>query len=81
MIASYELRQDPIDVVLFRTLVDPFEGPHEPDLAWSRALMGHVVVEHLPGPHEKLLSGDGARSLARVMERHLLNRAVVGGVV
>ena len=73
-ILSHELRQDPVDVVLLRTLVDPFEGPHEPDLAWGRAITGKVTVEQLPGPHERLLSGEGAKSLARVMERHLLSR-------
>jgi hypothetical protein len=73
-ILSYKPRQDPIDVVLLRTLFDPFEGPHEPDLAWGRTIRGKVGVEHLPGPHEMLLASEGAKSLARALERHLLSR-------
>ena len=76
-ILSYEPRQDPMDVVLLRTPIDPFEGPHEPDLAWGRTIRGKVVIEHLPGPHEMLLAGEGAKSLARVLERHLLSRTQV----
>jgi amino acid adenylation domain-containing protein len=75
VILSYEPKQDPIDVILLRTLPDPFEGPHEPDLGWGRAITGKVTVEHLPGPHEKLLTGEGAKSLARALERYLLSRA------
>jgi thioesterase domain-containing protein len=73
-VLSYELRPEPIDLVLLRTRVDPIEGPHEPDLAWGRATRGKVIVEQLPGSHEMLLAGDGAKQLARALERHLLRR-------
>ena len=47
----------PIDMVLFRVALDPFEGPHEEELGWRRVTTGRITVEYLPGTHEQ--HGDG----------------------
>ena len=75
-ILTFEPDTDPVDIVLLRTRFDPFEGPHEADLAWSRAITGRVDIEQLPGAHEALLTRDGATGLARVLDKHLLIRKV-----
>jgi thioesterase domain-containing protein/acyl carrier protein len=61
----------PIDLVLFRTHLDPFEGPHEPDLGWSRAVSGKVEIDTLPCMHHELLTRDGAPRLAALMQPYL----------
>jgi thioesterase domain-containing protein len=75
-ILSYKLHGNPLEAVLFRTPLDPyFRGPHEPDLAWGRALKRRVVVENVPGPHIRMLKPAGAQRLAKLFERHLLSRS------
>ena len=64
-----------IDVVLFRTPLDPIEGPHEEDLGWRRALRGTVRVVMVPGIHDELLMRRGAPLLARSLDPFLLGRA------
>ena len=54
---SHEFRGMPIDMVLFRLALDPFEGPHEEELGWRRVTTGRITVEYLPGMHERLLNG------------------------
>ena len=44
----YKPKGYPIDVTLFRTALDPFEGPHEPDLGWGRALRGRIEIVPIP---------------------------------
>jgi aspartate racemase len=61
----------PVDLVLFRTHLDPFEGPHEPDLAWSRAVTGKIEIAILPCMHHELLTRDGAPRLAKLMQPYL----------
>jgi thioesterase domain-containing protein len=39
-------------------------------LGWSRWVRGRLDVEWSPGSHESLLSGEGARAVAAVIERH-----------
>ena len=53
---SHEFRGMPIDMVLFRVALDPFEGPHEDELGWRRVTTGRITVEYLPGTHERLLT-------------------------
>jgi thioesterase domain-containing protein len=71
---SYELGLAPIDVVLFRTIPDPLEGPHEPDLGWRRAVRGRVKIEHVPGAHEALLTAAGVSGLAVAFDSYLRHR-------
>ena len=71
----HEFRGLPVDIVLFRVVLDPFEGPHERDLGWSRVTTGTVTVEHLPGIHQQVLTPAGARELASSLEPHLKRRA------
>jgi thioesterase domain-containing protein len=61
----------PIDLVLFRTHLDPFEGPHEPDLGWSRAVTGSIAVEVLPYLHQELLTREGAPRLVELMRPYI----------
>ena len=73
-ILAYRPRLYPLDVVLFRTHLDPFEGPHEPDLGWSRAVSGSVEIDTLPCQHHELLTREGAPRLAALMRPHLARR-------
>lgn len=73
-ILAYKPRLYPLDLVLFRTHLDPFEGPHEPDLGWSRAVRGRVEIDTLPCQHHELLTREGAPRLAALMLPHLARR-------
>ena len=72
MVITHEPRRHPIDVVLFRSNVDPFEGPHESDLGWHRTVTGRVTVETLPLRHHEMLTVDGVPRLAGLVRKHLL---------
>lgn len=65
----------PIDVVLFRTSLNPLTGPYEDDLGWSRLIRGRIDVEMMPGEHEDLLAARGAPALGERMNRYLAKRA------
>ena len=67
----YKPKGYPIDVTLFRTALDPFEGPHEPDLGWGRALRGRIEIVPIPGRHFEVLSAKGAAPLARALGRRV----------
>jgi thioesterase domain-containing protein len=67
----YKPKGYPIDVTLFRTALDPFEGPHEPDLGWGRALRGRIEIVPIPGRHFEVLSARGAAPLARELARRV----------
>ncbi len=71
---QYAHRELPLDIVLFRTELDPFEGPHCKDLGWSAVLSGAISVEIFPGKHFELLTREGAPILAAQLEPHLLDR-------
>lgn len=62
------------DLVLFRTKVDPVEGPHEPELGWSRVVTGNVVIERFDGVHREALSDRTAPVIAGLMQPYLLRR-------
>ncbi len=70
-IMNHTPKRYPIDVVLFRTHLDPFEGPHEPDLGWSRAVTGNIAIDTLPCMHHELLTRDGAPRLAALVRPYL----------
>ena len=71
---NHEFRKLPIDMVLFRVLLDPFEGPHERELGWQRVTGGKIAVEGLAGTHERVLTPDGSRELASRLEMYLQHR-------
>jgi amino acid adenylation domain-containing protein len=70
-IVRYEPRGLPVHVTLFRTPLDPFEGPHEPDLGWRRAAAAGVSIIVVQGRHVDLL-GKRVGELGRVMSERLL---------
>ena len=72
----HEFRGMPIDMVLFRLALDPFEGPHEEELGWRRVTTGRITVEYLPGVHERLLNAGGSQDLASRLEPYLRCRLV-----
>ena len=74
MLMAYDPKAIPIDVALFRVASDPFEGPHEPDLGWSRLISGKVSIEIISGSHRDILSAAGAPALAHLISRHLAAR-------
>ena len=55
----------PIDMVLFRVALDPFEGPHEEELGWRRVTTGRITVEYLPGTHQSVLTPVALRTWPR----------------
>ena len=73
---SHEFRGMPIDTVLFRVALDPFEGPHEDELGWCRVTTGKITVEYLPGTHERLMTAGGSKDLASRLEPYLKGRVV-----
>jgi aspartate racemase len=74
-IMRYRPTKTPTNIVLFRTQFDPFEGPHEPDLGWSRVVGGAVRIEPLAGRHHEVLTPSGAPRLAAAMTPYLRRRA------
>jgi amino acid adenylation domain-containing protein len=70
-IMRYKPKGYSIDVTLFRTALDPFDGPYEPDLGWGRALSGRIEIVPIPGRHFELLSAKGAPALARELGRRM----------
>jgi hypothetical protein len=64
----------PIDLVLFRTPLDPFEGPHENDLGWRHVTTGRVIVEQVQGTHSSVLTPVGCQELVRRFEPYLMQR-------
>ena len=64
-----------LDLVLFRTPLDPPEGPFERDLGWRRVTTGRITVEHVRGRHGDILSSAGCRELAAHLNSYLAQRA------
>jgi thioesterase domain-containing protein len=73
---SHKFRGMPIDMVLFRVALDPFEGPHEEELGWRRVTTGRITVEYLPGTHQHVLTAGGSQDLASRLEPYLRCRLV-----
>jgi amino acid adenylation domain-containing protein len=78
-ILSHEFRGMPIDMVLFRVALDPFEGPHEEELGWRRVTTGRITVEYLPGTHQRVLTAGRSQDLASRLEPYLRCRLVSAG--
>lgn len=74
VIAYRPAKDTAVDVVLFRTTLDPIEGPYEADFGWHRVTRGAVTVVHVPGDHDELLTAAGAPGVARLMEPFLQGR-------
>jgi len=70
----YRPKDVPVDLCLFRTEFDPFEGPHEPDLGWSRVVRGSVRIEWLSSRHHEFLTPSGVPQLAASMMPYLQGR-------
>ena len=64
----------PVDVVLFRTALNPLTGPYEADLGWSRVVRGQVFIEMMRGRHNDLITEPGAPALGERMNRYLAQR-------
>jgi amino acid adenylation domain-containing protein len=73
---SHEFRGMPIDMVLFRVALDPFEGPHEEELGWRRVTTGRITVEYLTGSHNRMVTAGGSQDLASRLEPYLRCRVV-----
>ena len=71
---SHEFRGIPIDVVLFRVALDPFEGPHEPRLGGGGSTSGKIAVEYFSGTHDHVLTPEGSQELAPRLDVYLKNR-------
>ena len=67
-------RRYPLDVVLVRSLYDPFEGPFESDLGWSQAIQGKTQVEIVSLRHNDFLNKEFSETIAKIMKSHLYDR-------
>jgi len=59
---------------LFRTPLDPTEGPFQDDLVWQLVTSGKVTVEQLRGRHGDVLTSSGCQELAEHFNEHLTRR-------
>jgi thioesterase domain-containing protein len=73
-IVAHDLGEVAQDLVLFRTPLDPPEGPYEHDLGWQRVTSGRVTVEHVRGRHGDILTPAGCRELAAHLNAYLKRR-------
>ena len=64
-------RRYPLDVVLVRSLHDPFEGPFESDLGWSQAIQGKTQIEIVSLRHHDFLNKNFSETVTETMKRHL----------
>jgi thioesterase domain-containing protein/acyl carrier protein len=76
---NHRFQAMPVDVVLLRVPLDPFEGPHEPELGWGGVTSGKIEVEYLVGTHRRVLSPEGSRELAALLRAHLRRRPASPG--
>jgi amino acid adenylation domain-containing protein len=72
--SGFQHRKLPIDITLLRSALDPFEGPHSPDLDWGRVVSGEVLVEIVARRHLDFMLEEGVASLCQYLNRHLLRR-------
>ena len=68
---DFQPRRYPLDVVLVRSLHDPFEGPFESDLGWSQAIQGKTHIEIVSLRHNEFLNKKFSKTVAQTMKRHL----------
>jgi len=68
---DFQPRRYPLDVVLVRSLHDPFEGPFEPDLGWSQAIQGKTQIEIVSLRHYDFLNKNFSETVAGKMKIHL----------
>ena len=71
---DFQPRRYPLDVVLVRSLYDPFEGPFESDLGWSQAIQGKAQIEIVSLRHNEFLNKNFSEIVAETMESHLSAR-------
>jgi aspartate racemase len=74
MLMHYKPDPVALDIVLFRSLLDPFEGPYEADLGWSRLVTGRIAIEVFGSRHRDLLGASGAPELGKRINRYLQQR-------
>ena len=74
MLMHYKPDPVALDIVLFRSLLDPFEGPYEAELGWSRLVTGRIAVEVLASRHRGLLGASGAPELGKRINHYLQQR-------
>jgi amino acid adenylation domain-containing protein len=58
------------DALLVRGTESLAGDSHDPALGWSRLVEGDLAVEWVPGSHDSILGGEGARAVAALVERH-----------
>ena len=71
---DFQPRRYPLDVVLVRSIHDPFEGPFELDLGWKQAITGNIEIEVVPVRHNDFLDKNHIQLVAGIMKDHLNSR-------
>jgi acyl carrier protein len=73
-VARYRPRPWNGSAVVIRGTESAAGRDRDDSLGWRRLVHGDLLVEWSPGSHESLLSGDGARAVAAIVERHAAAR-------
>ncbi len=71
---DFQPRRHPLNVVLIRSIHDPFEGPFEFDLGWQQAITGDTSIEVVPLRHNDFLDKNHIQPVAEIMKTHLNSR-------
>jgi amino acid adenylation domain-containing protein len=79
-VVAHHFAETSIDLVLFRTPLDPPEGPFQHDLGWQLVTRGKVTIEQLSGRHGDVLTSSGCRELATLFNAHLKRRRRLSSV-
>ncbi len=74
---AYRHQKVASEIILFRTAIDPVEGPYELDLSWGRVGLKGVTVIFVPGNHGEVLTQQTTPVLAKLMEPYLLSRELL----
>jgi hypothetical protein len=63
------------DVVVVRGTESAAGSSRDEALGWRHLVTGNLAVEWAPGSHDSVVRGEGARTVAAIVERHAFRRA------
>jgi thioesterase domain-containing protein len=73
--AAYRPRPYRGSMTYFLPTVRRFHLFADPLPVWRRVTAGTIEIEHVPGPHVGMVSGDSAPVVAAIVDRHLRAQA------
>ena len=78
---SYHPRPYEGKVVLVRGTESDIDRAGDDTLGWRRFVTGSLALEWAPGSHYSIVRGDGARTIAAIVERHAARTGSAEGLV